>query len=140
MTGKDIFYRRVHINFPFTPCYDGSLMFFRKFENESNETFTIYFYDEEMFGAQQLIDEWVYNFKYGPVRKRWCIEKNPQNAYIVFNKKWVAKDIDVVIEDYCDGKLIKRIVHFYNVMPSSICHSSKSITFIYDYCTSDYLR
>lgn len=138
MVGRDNFGRRIHINFPFAPCYDGSLMFFRKFENESNDSFTLYFFDEEMFGAQQLIDEWMYIFKCGPAEKRWRIEKSQQNSYTVFNKKWVAKNIDAVIEDYNWDGVVTRVDHFYNVMPLSICHSSKSITFCYDYYTTDY--
>lgn len=140
MVGRDNFRRRVHINFPFSACYDGSLMFFRNFTNESNETFTIYFYDEEMFGAQQLIDEWMYNFRQGPAGKRWRIEKPQQNSHTVFNKKWVAKNIDVVVEEPRSDGIVTRVDHFYNVMPSSICHSSKSITFMYDYWTTDYFR
>ncbi len=139
MTGKDSFRRRVHINFPFDPCYDGSLMFFRKFENESNDSFTLYFYDEEMMGVQLLINQWL--CKPTNIIKLWEINENPINKMqMYFNKKWVARDIDVIIEDYWGSHFIERVDHFYNVMPSSLCHSSKSITFVYDYYTTDYFR
>ena len=138
MTGKDVFRRRVHINFPFAPCYDGSLMFFRKFENESNDSFTLYFYDEEMMGVQLLIDQWLYNYT-NPLVKLWEINQNPiDKMHMYFNKKWVARDVDVIVEDYWGSHFIERVDRFWNVIPTSLSYNGNSITFHYDYCTTDF--
>ena len=138
MTGKDVFHRRVHINFPFAPCYDGSLMFFRKFENESNDSFTLYFYDEEMMGVQLLIDQWLYNHT-NTALKLWEINQNPiDKMHMYFNKKWVARDVDVIVEDYWSGHFIERADRFWNVIPISFSYINNSITFHYDYCTTDF--
>jgi len=144
MVGKDIFYRKTYIDFPVPVCIDGSLMFFKRFENETNDRFIIYFYDDEKEAVAELWDQW---FKVLPRChcKLWDmtdlleITKHANgDIYEYAKKKWFVTDVEVVIDDNGSnwGREV-RIDHFSGVMPVSYDSNYNCITFEYNFYITD---
>lgn len=146
MVGKDIFHRKTYIDFPVPVCIDGSLMFFKKFVNEADDRFTIYFYDDE---KEAVADLWTQWFKILPRRhfKLWdmsdllTITKYATgDIYDYAKKKWFVKDVEVVIDDNWgvnNNESIKRVDRFSGVIPVSYDSNYNCITFEYAFYISD---
>lgn len=144
MTGKDYYNHKVHLTFPFSACYDGSLMFFKVFEDVTNNDFTLTFYAEEAVGMGRLMHQWLHRTPLGKLWEWIDIGLSEMNVggTVWYKKNKIAIDSVVVYTEDFDayGEFIGRKTNYHNVMPISIDYNTMAMSFHYDYCTTDFLK